>query len=342
MANAKQLRLLKKDVLAWNNWRAINPHVDIDLTEADLRGANLSQANLSNSNLMRAQLLGADLGGSNLTKAIFRGGNLGGANLDEADLTVAHLYGCNLVGAYLIRSIFGYARIGDTIFGNSDLSKVLGLDDVVHSGPSRISTDTFVLSNGKISEVFLKGCGLPDWEIEGVKLHNPELNNDAINRILYRIYDLRATQALQVSPLFISYSHLDHAFIDKIEYHLNNKGIRFWRDIHNMRSGRMERQIDQAIHQNPNVLLVLSENSIKSDWVEHEVRTARDLEKELGRDTLCPVALDDSWKSSRWPKRIMEQVMEYNILDFSEWNDDIKFEKQFRKLIEGLDLFYKG
>ena len=33
--------------------------------------------------------------------------------------------------------------------------------------------------------------------------------------------------------------------------------------------------------------------------------------------------------------------MEYNILDFSAWKDDSKFDSTFRKLIEGLDLFYK-
>ena len=157
----------------------------------------------------------------------------------------------------------------------------------------------------------------------------------------YRIYDLRATQAFQISPLFISYSHCDIAFVDKLENQLNKKGIRFWRDIHDMKAGRIETQIDRAISQNRTVLLVLSENSIKSDWVEHEVRTARGLEKEMGRDVLCPVALDDSWKSSAWPKRVMEQIMEYNILDFSAWEDEVKFEGIFRKLIDGLELFYK-
>jgi len=33
--------------------------------------------------------------------------------------------------------------------------------------------------------------------------------------------------------------------------------------------------------------------------------------------------------------------MEYNILDFSIWTDDGKFEKMFGKLINGLDLYYK-
>jgi len=75
--------------------------------------------------------------------------------------------------------------------------------------------------------------------------------------------------------------------------------------------------------------------------VQHEVRKARELEKELGRDTLCPIALDDGWKSSSWPQRVMEQVMEYNILDFSKWGDEAVFQAEFAKLLSGLDLFYK-
>jgi len=38
----------------------------------------------------------------------------------------------------------------------------------------------------------------------------------------------------------------------------------------------------------------------------------------------------------------MEQVMEYNILDFSAWKDDGKFGNMFHKLIGGLELFCKG
>ena len=56
---------------------------------------------------------------------------------------------------------------------------------------------------------------------------------------------------------------------------------------------------------------------------------------------LCPIALDDSWKSAKWPARLMEQIMEYNILDYSKWNDDKAFEQVFNKMISGLDMFYK-
>jgi hypothetical protein len=53
------------------------------------------------------------------------------------------------------------------------------------------------------------------------------------------------------------------------------------------------------------------------------------------------VALDESWKSGKFPERIMEQITEYNILDFSQWTDDATFDNNFAKLLAGLDLFYK-
>lgn len=44
----------------------------------------------------------------------------------------------------------------------------------------------------------------------------------------------------------------------------------------------------------------MENHSLKNNWVEHEVCTAWELEKDMGRDVLCPVALDDSWKDSPW------------------------------------------
>lgn len=139
----------------------------------------------------------------------------------------------------------------------------------------------------------------------------------------------------------VSYSHNDGLFVDAIESKLINAGIRFWRDIHHGTAGRLEKQIDQAIHLNDVVLLNLSKHSTNSDWVEHEVRKAREKEKQTGKDALCPVALDDSWKTCRWPGRLREQIMEYNILDFSNWQDTNYFQKMFGRLLEGLNLFYK-
>ena len=342
----------------------------INLSETDLRESNLHAAKLSGAHLgtpyihgypkepkfsnanfiglyiSYADLNGANLNGANLSDTNFAGSSLNGANLKGARLNAANLRGTDLVGvdfsgAVLAGCDFSRAVIGSTIFGNLQLSTAIGLEDVGHLFPSTIGTDTIVRSEGTIPEVFLRGCGLSDWEIQSSKLCFPDLSNHQIDEILYKIHDLRARQALQISPLFISYSHGDSEFVDKLEQQLNKKSIRFWRDIHEMKSGRMETQIDRAMRLNPTVLLILSEHSLQSDWVEHEVRIARTLEKEMKRDILCPVALDGSWKNSPWAKRLMEQIMEYNILDFSKWKDDTKFEDTFNKLIGGLELFYK-
>jgi hypothetical protein len=314
---------------------------ETQLSKAEFCGANLGRANLRKSDLYRTDLSTAFLDGASLSEANLQRTDLSGAVLARADLRKASLIGANLILSILWETDLSGAILGGTVFGDIDLSETKGLDDVQHSGPSPISTSTLELSKGKIPEKFLRGCGLSDWEIESVKLYQPGLSAKEVNDIVYRIYDLRANQAIQINPLFISYSHADSAFVDEMENHLNEKGIRFWRDIHDATSGRLEKVVDRAIRQNPIVLLILSEHSVKSDWVEHEARTARELEKELGRDVLCPVALDEAWKDCKWPERLREQIMDYNILDFSEWMDKDEFSKMFRKLIDGLDLFYK-
>lgn len=356
MADEEQLAILRQGVDTWNKWRKRNTNTLIDLTEADfqqrdLEGVNFREAHLFKANLAKANLIGADLFLADLTGANLQNADLSNASLVETTFTVAKLTnsilcGANLTGAnlrvdYLDGANFKGAKLGWTILGAIDISKVIGLEDVKHLEPSVLGVDTLQLSKGKIPSIFLRGCGLSDWEIEQVKLYTPDLSNAEINDIQYKMYDLRANRALQISPLFISYSHVDKDFIDKLEKGLNNLGVRYWRDIHEMKAGRIEKQIDRAISQNRTVLLVLSKESLKSDWVEHEVRMARNMAKEVGRDILCPLALDDSWKTGRWPARIMEQIMEFNILDFSSWQKDVEFEMMFQKLIDGLELFYK-
>jgi uncharacterized protein YjbI with pentapeptide repeats len=346
MANQEQVERLKAGVEGWNNWRYVNNKIRIDLKgadliRADLRGSNLAGANLSSAGLNDSNLTGADLGRADLSGAFLSGAILVEAHLSEAFLSGAYLSGSDLSRADLKNTEFKNASMGETILGHVFLSETKGLEDVEHWIGSTLGTNTLKLSKGKIPEKFLRGCGLSDWEIESAKLYEPGLSASQVNDIIYRIYDLRATQSIQINPLFISYSHKDEEFVDAIEKRLDKKGIRFWRDIHDATSGRLEKVIDHAIRQNPIMLLILSKDSVQSDWVEHEARKARELEKELGRDVICPVALDDAWEYFNWPERLKEQIMEYHIMDFSKWKDEEEFGKIFEKLIQGLDIFYR-
>lgn len=366
MANQEQLEILKQGVQVWDKWRKENPTTEIDLSYANLSNANLIDFNFKNANLTGINLVGASLISTNLRDVNLKKANLGRAKflnaylfnaklnntllnnakfnntfLVNADLSNAHLNRAEFVEADLNHVNFSGAYLDSTLFARVDLSNSYGLEKIDHRSPSSISTDTIQLSKGEIPEIFLRGCGLNDWEIASTKLYKPNLSNQEINNIIYKIFDLRANQSIQISPLFISYSHTDMSFIEKLETYLLEKGIRFWRDVHNATAGRLETQIDRAMRQNPTVLLVLSKSSTSSDWVEHEARLARQIEKEIGKEVLCPIALDDSWKTAKWPTRLMEQIMEYNILDFSKWEDDKFFKPVFNKMINGLDMFYK-
>jgi TIR domain len=108
-------------------------------------------------------------------------------------------------------------------------------------------------------------------------------------------------------------------------------------------AGTLQDQIWRAIQIHHVVLIVLSKDSVRSDWVENELEMARDKENEQNRPVLCPIALDDSWKekvgakdgsgdSSRHLWRTLQQKL---IIDFSGW-DSTAFEEAFRKLVRGL------
>lgn len=356
MANQEHLDILKQGVKVWNQWKLANPKIRPNLWGANFSRADLSYAHLSGANLSRADLRGADFGSAtlidaHLSRADLRGADLNRADLRSADLKDADLRGADLRGAYLQGSDFSRAYLQDinlteaviarSVFADNDLSATRGLETVKHESPSTISVNTLVNSKGQIPESFLRGCGLSDWQIEDAKLYNPSLSNQEINDIWYRIHDLRVRRTFQINPLFISYSHGDGSFVDTLETHLTKQGVRFWRDIYHGKAGKLEKQIDHAIQVNDVVLIVLSKHSTNSDWVEHEVRRAREKEKQTDKEALCPVALDAAWKTCRWPERLREQIMEYNILDFSNWQDDAYFQKMFGKLLEGLNLFYK-
>jgi hypothetical protein len=46
-------------------------------------------------------------------------------------------------------------------------------------------------------------------------------------------------------------------------------------------------------------------------------------------------------KDFEWEARLREQIMKYNVLDFSNWKDESELTRKVAKLVEWLNLFYK-
>jgi len=311
------------------------------LSRADLRTTNVSGANLREANLREADLLGADLSEANLNNADLHCADLRVTKLCSADLRGASLVGANLNFAHLDGADLAGAFCLGTVFAGLDLCQVHGLEQFCHRGPSTVGVDTLARSRGRIPEPFLRGCGFAPWQVLVARLHDPTLMADEINDIVYRIFNERTKGPLMVGGVFISYSHADSGFVDQVYERLDQEGVPVWLDRREAVAGSLQRQVFDAMRLTDVVLLVLSEASVHSDWVEHELEMARQKEKTEQRDVLCPVALDAAWKA-KLDDVLWRQVKKEYVLDFSAWENPQAFDAQFRKLLKGLKIYYEA
>jgi uncharacterized protein YjbI with pentapeptide repeats len=318
MADPEQLAIIKQGVAAWNQWRMRVAVEGPDLNGADLRGADLREANLfrvdlRESNLSTAIFICADLRGADL-----RAANLREADLRAADLSDAFLLDANLSGTFLSKTDFHKADLGWTVFGQVDLSKTIGLDDMHHLGPSTIGIDTIYLSRGLIPEAFLRGAGVPDTFI-------------TFARSL-------AGKAIAFYSCFISYSAKDQQFADRLYADLQEKKLRVWYAPEDLKIGdRFPERIEESIRLHDKVMIVLSEASVQSSWVEREVNAAREREEREDRLVLIPIRIDDAVMNApqHWAADIRRSR---HIGDFRSWKNQDSYQKAFQRLLRDLAL----
>ena len=334
-ADERHLSLLREGVSAWNAWRRQNPDERPRLSRADLGGAALSGANLAAGQMGGVNLRGADLSGSDLTSANLSGVDFSGTNLFEATLCNAHLRGAkflqtemrcadlsdtDLTGAMFNRADLREARFAnasllETVFANSRLAGAHKLDQCLHNGPSIIDHRTLQRSPD-LSLEFLRGCGLPDSLIERLPI----------------LFGLKGTY----HSVFISYSSADSEFADKLYADLQNAGVRCWFAPEDMKVGDFIRnRIEEAIQGHDKLLLVLSQSSVESAWVEREVEGAFAKEIDQRKVVLFPIRVDGAVLDTAdgWAAQIRKTR---HVGDFADWRSPQAYQRSLARLLHDL------
>lgn len=204
----------------------------------------------------------------------------------------------------------------DTIFANLDLRAVKGLGEIDHRGPSHIKLYTVQLPQDGSALRFLRGTGVPDEWIEDYRAH--------------------MMHPIQYYSLFISYSSQDDTLARRLHADLQNQGVRCWFAPEDMKIGDEIRScIDEAIHLQDKLLLLLSECSLASTWVKNEVEAAFEKEEKQQRLVLFPIRLDESVEqtTTSWATSLRRTR---HIGDFTNWMNPQAYQHAFERLLRDL------
>ena len=287
------------------------------LQGADLKGTDLSFANLSYADLERADLSASDLtqtdlSWANLSGADLRDARLIGASLDMADLTGADLRGATIIKTRLNSTNLSQAVFGVTIIANCDLTQVIGLQDVIHSGPSMISLDTLSRSKGRVPAKFLEGAGVAPPLIAA---------QDA-----FRESGTTHTRVLLLG------SGSDAEFAAKVRTGLMDAQVPCWiiaaDDEASLQSGEIN--LDQAVYYDLLVLLCTAE-SLENP---HTSRYFGSLANGSGfalAENLISVAADDAFYQRE--DRLCSGLRDGVVVDFRGWEDEARYKEALSHLI---------
>ena len=98
----------------------------------------------------------------------------------------------------------------------------------------------------------------------------------------------------------------------------------------------IRRRIDEAIRVYDKLLLILSEDSVTSSWVEFEVEAALDKEKQrASHNVLFPLRIDNAifTCSTPWATHLKRTR---HIGNFERWKDHDMYQQAFQKLLKDL------
>jgi len=256
------------------------------------------------------------------------------------DIRLARLVGKQLID---VDSFDKADRRDESYFNviNQQIEECKHASDIVISNEDDVSGNQAQDFGISIYENYVK---LIENNLTGKRYPEVFLRKAGISQTLIDQIPTVVGQLSKYYSCFISYSHADKSFAQKLYETLNNRGIRCWLDEHQILPGdEIYQAVDSGINRWDKVLLCCSKSSLTSWWVDNEISTAfskeQHLMKKQGRKilVLIPLNLDGFLFDNECENTKAHQIKERLAADFSGWeNDESKFEEQLNKVVKSL------
>jgi uncharacterized protein YjbI with pentapeptide repeats len=363
------LRLLRSGHRKWNQWRSSLPDIEwysisgrptwipgfiirlpsCDLRNLDFVNCELAGVDFTNSLFARSNLSAVDfrrltvrpvfqpktvLNGCNFRSAKFVSTILDQTNAIGCDFSHAELNGTKIRGADLrnckfyrtmvaatfedtdiTNSSFEEAHLLSTTFINVDLGATRSLNRAHAYPPITLDART-LLRSGILPRDIYRACGM----------------SDAVTKSIKRTLKQRRKRV----RCFISYSSKDENFVATLRSDLEDNGIETWYAPRDMPIGARTRvDLDRAILNADKLVIVLSRKSIVSAWVEQEVETALERERQSRRLFLLPLRIDESVMKTKvgWAANLRRTR---NVGDFSKHRRNSRYFSTLGQLINDI------
>jgi TIR domain/Pentapeptide repeats (8 copies) len=254
-----------------------------------------------------------DLASSDLSTLDLSGFDLSNINLNNANLSGTNLSFANLSGASLVRSNLSGAVLDNTILNNIDLREA-NVEACAHKGRSFI--DIYTLQKAILPIGFLRGCGISDTIID--VLHSVTNTN------------------IEFYSCLLAFAAGDSAFAERLYRDLQTAGVRCWSAMRDLPSEQTPwGEIEDPIRSRDRLVIILSAESIASDWIEGEVIKAYSEERARKDIVLLPVSVDRSIVDTAipWACTLRDQR---NIANSKNWEDREAYLPNLDRLLRDL------
>ncbi|HEX9460178.1 MAG TPA: TIR domain-containing protein [Thermoanaerobaculia bacterium] len=319
MANPEHVAKLKEGEGAWNAWRRTSDEIpdlsNIVLVDVSLDYYDLTSVNLSGSQLSSVTFQDTSCRATSFERAVIVHGHFSDAILNQSNFRDASIESTTFEWSDMEESNFTDASFIANSFAHVSLRDAQGLDTIKETGTTSIGIDTFFNSGG-LPDSFLRGSGVPE-----------EFIQYAASLV---------GKAIEYYSCFLSYSSQDDEFARRLYNDLQGKKVRTWYAPEDLKIGdRFRSRIDESIRIHDKLVLILSANSVASDWVESEVESALERERKEGMEVLFPIAIDDEGLTSQqpWASDIRHKR---HIGDFRKWKSHDDYTNAFDRLVRDL------